>query len=283
MLSTIDLNGTALLYDSQGHGPPTLLITGAGALRSIWHHQRAALLAAGHRVVTYDHRGSYPDAGDLSPYGLTELVDDAIALIEALELAPCAVVGFSLGGVIAQEIGVRRPDLVRRMVLIASLARIDRYRAALARGVAAQLRSGVEPPAEYTAALLALRMFSPATLADDVQIAPWLDLFQLSPAQPPSMADQFEVIAAIGDRRAGLAGITAPCLVISFADDASMPRDAGAELAGAIRGSVHRQLPRCGHLGMVEDADGVNALLLEFLDGGRVDRTELSPAVADRA
>src|SRR5215218_7276848 len=97
-------NGIRLSYRRAGHGEDVLLIQGSSAAGHIWDlHQTPALHEAGYRTVTFDNRGIPPSEAPPGRYSMQHLVDDTRGLIEALDLAPCRIVGTSLGSLIAQE------------------------------------------------------------------------------------------------------------------------------------------------------------------------------------
>jgi 3-oxoadipate enol-lactonase len=108
-------------YDEHGSGPPVLLIPGLGASRLSWWKQIDPL-ARRYRVIALDNR----DAGDsghaVEPYSIGELAEDAAQAIEALDLGPTYVIGWSMGTFIAQELTVRHPALVTRLILVAGSA-----------------------------------------------------------------------------------------------------------------------------------------------------------------
>lgn len=262
------VNGVELDYDVRGRGEPVLLVAGAGTRRTIWRSQVRALAAVGYQTICYDHRSSPPNASPSKPYGFDDLVADTAGVIDALGLAPCHLVGYSLGAKIGQQLAASRPELVRSMALIATAPGVDAFRSALLRGMTEYLRSGVELPAGYAAALTALKMFSPRTLADDRVITDWLELLALSPTEQSGMAEQYAA-AAVPDQRATLAAIGARCLVVSFADDLVTPPAAGREVAELIPDCERVELPDCGHLGLLERPQDINQILLDFFGGNR--------------
>ena len=117
------VNGISIDYSTAGDGPPVLLICGTGQPADLWFAQVTDLAAAGHTVVTFDNRGCGRSEAPPAPYRVADMAADTAALIEHLGLGPCDIIGYSLGGYIAQELAVTRADLVRRLVLLAGPAR----------------------------------------------------------------------------------------------------------------------------------------------------------------
>jgi pimeloyl-ACP methyl ester carboxylesterase len=105
------LNGISIDYTTAGEGPPVLLICGTGQPADLWFAQVADLVAAGHRVITFDNRGCGRSAAPPAPYQVADMAADTAALIEHLGLGPCDVIGYSLGGYIAQQLAVTCPAL----------------------------------------------------------------------------------------------------------------------------------------------------------------------------
>ena len=118
-MPTITANGTDLYYEVRGNGPSVLLIHGGG-IDSGTFERLADILASDFRVVTYDRRGisRSPRPKDWRQTSIAEQAEDAAGLLRALGFAPAAVVGASLGALIALELLLRHPDLVRRASLL---------------------------------------------------------------------------------------------------------------------------------------------------------------------
>jgi pimeloyl-ACP methyl ester carboxylesterase len=116
--NSVVANGANLYYERQGAGPAVLFI--AGSTGDAGNFSRAsALLADEFTVVTYDRRGNSRSA---RPAGWTttsvgEQADDAAALINVLNLAPAVIFGASAGGLIALDLVIRYPQLIRACVL----------------------------------------------------------------------------------------------------------------------------------------------------------------------
>lgn len=261
----VTVGGVRIAYQRAGRGEPVLMIMGSGSAGHAWTlHQTPALHAAGYSTVVFDHRGVPPSDAPPGRYSLLDMTADARGLIEALDLAPCRIVGTSLGAMIAQELAIGRPELVRCAVLIATRARADAARRAQTRAETALVESGVRLPAAYDAASTVFRMFSPATLDDDQAVTAWLDVFELSGSGEVQARHAWADI--MDDRRPALRRVAAPCRVVTFADDLITPPHLGAEVAEAVPDCDLVEIPDCGHLGYLERPDAVNAAIVEFLD-----------------
>ncbi|MEU1021885.1 alpha/beta hydrolase [Streptomyces sp. NPDC005900] len=264
-MPVIPVNGIRLNYEATGQGEPVVLIQGTGGGRTVWQlHQVPALTEAGYRVITFDNRGIPPTSECPEGFTLQDMVGDVAGLIERLGLGPCRVVGTSLGAFVAQELALARPDLVRRLVLMATRGRTDALRARLTGAEIDLHDSGVRLPASYAAVLRALKSLSPRTLNDDRELADWLDLFELAAPPGPGQRAQMQ-LSRLDDRLAAYRGIRVPSLVMSFADDLVTPPHLGREVADAIPDARYTVIPDCGHYGYLEDPATVNKALVEFL------------------
>ena len=102
-------------YEERGDGPPILLIPPAGSTASTWGALVSDLAGIGW-VIAYDRRG-YTRSGGEVVRSAAEHTYDAAAVLEALNATPAVVVGTSAGATIALDLAVRRPDLVRGVVV----------------------------------------------------------------------------------------------------------------------------------------------------------------------
>ncbi|MCF1594977.1 alpha/beta fold hydrolase [Streptomyces muensis] len=264
-MPVITVNGIRLSYDDTGTGRPVVMIQGTGGTRTVWQlHQVPALTSAGFRVITFDNRGIPPSSECPEGFTLQDMVGDVAGLIERLGLGPCHVVGTSMGAFVAQELALARPELVSRAVLMATRGRTDVLRAALTRAEIDLYDSGIRLPVRYAAVLRALKSLSPRTLDDDVAMADWLDLFELTAEAGPGQRAQME-ISRLDDRLAAYRHIRVPCQVIGFADDLVTPPRLGREVADAIPGARYDLIEGCGHYGYLENPATVNKTIVEFL------------------
>ena len=114
-MPTAEIDGVQLAYEERGSGSPVLLIHGTGG--NVWGPLPEQLAAAGHRAINYNRRGFGTSTHEpiKDPPCHTR---DAAALVERLDAAPAIVVGHSMGGVLAIDLTVRRPELVRGLVVV---------------------------------------------------------------------------------------------------------------------------------------------------------------------
>ena len=260
----VPVNGIQLNYEESGSGPAVLLLAGSGASGRVWKlYQVPALAAAGHRVITFDSRGIPPSD---NPPGITidDLVSDAAALIETLDAKPCRVIGMSLGAIVAQELLLRRPGLVSCAVLMATRGRTDAFCAALSAADRELFAGGIALPPRLEAVLRAIQNLSPRTLADETKLRDWLDIFEISPADP-SLARAHLGLELIGNRLASYRDISAPCLVLGFEHDLIAPPRLCREVAEHIPDGRYQEIAGCGHFGYLEEPGQVNAAILDFL------------------
>jgi non-heme chloroperoxidase len=111
-----------LYYEDHGSGKPVILIHGYPLNGASWEKQTAALLGAGHRVITYDRRGFGKSSQPTSGYDFDTFAEDLRKLITKLDLKDVALVGFSMGGgEIARYIGKYGSAGVRKASIIAGI------------------------------------------------------------------------------------------------------------------------------------------------------------------
>jgi non-heme chloroperoxidase len=114
-VKTLQLDGVRLAYWDDGSGQPLVFVHGAGTSGQMWARDIAPL-ARGCRLIVYDRRG-YGGSSE-SPRDWEAHREDAVALIEALGAAPAVIVGYSGGSIIALDLALRRPDLLKALVLV---------------------------------------------------------------------------------------------------------------------------------------------------------------------
>jgi pimeloyl-ACP methyl ester carboxylesterase len=265
VMAFVKSNGIQLAYERTGQGVRVLLIMGSGASGRVWTVQQTPLLnTSGYETITFDNRGIPPSDVPPGKYSLDDMVADTKGLIEALDFGPCCVIGASMGAMIAQQLAIAAPHLVRCAVLIATRSRADAVRRAQVTAERQLMESGIKLPDNYNAAKSVLEMLSPATLNDDASAAMWLEVFELTGENRAANGQAW--VDTVRDQREELRQIAAPCRVIGYSDDLVTPPHLAAEAADAIPDCDYVEIPGCGHLGHLERPDEVNSAIIEFLD-----------------
>jgi pimeloyl-ACP methyl ester carboxylesterase len=273
-----DVNGLRLEYEVHGevHAPPLLLVMGLGMPAAMWPEEFiATLVGRGLRVVTFDNRDSggssrladqpvpnIPRAIVRSllrrkvaaPYDLRDMAVDAAGVLDAARIQQAHVVGVSMGGMIAQVLAALRPGAVLSLTSIMSSTGNPSPRVALGkpRALRALLRPPPEDPDDIDAIVDHLMYLfgiigSPGFLQDAAVLRPHLERVARRGLYPAGTARQLGAILASGDRRALLAGVTAPTLVIHGASDPLVPVAAGRDTARHIRGARLEIVDGMGH------------------------------------
>ncbi|HSF81066.1 MAG TPA: alpha/beta hydrolase, partial [Anaerolineales bacterium] len=115
----IEVNGIELNYEVSGQGQPIFFIHGLGSAGRDWEYQ-VDYFAQHYQVITYDVRGHGKSAKPRGPYSVPLFAADAASLIKALKIEPVHVVGISMGGMIAFQLAVSAPELLRSLIIVNS-------------------------------------------------------------------------------------------------------------------------------------------------------------------
>lgn len=111
------LKDITIHYEIQGHGEPLLLIMGYRGSGFMWGEELLDLLASTFQVITFDNRGTgLSDKPDMA-YTIATMADDAAGLLTHLGLRRAHVFGVSMGGMVAQELALRHPRQIKRLML----------------------------------------------------------------------------------------------------------------------------------------------------------------------
>jgi 3-oxoadipate enol-lactonase len=112
-----DVNGHRIHYVRQGSGEPLLLIQGLSGNHLHWGDEFLGLLDEDFELIAPDNRGIGHSSRTSDPFTIADMADDAVELLDALEIESAHVMGISMGGMTAQEIALRHPERVRTLTL----------------------------------------------------------------------------------------------------------------------------------------------------------------------
>lgn len=241
-------------YEIDGDGPPLLNISGSGAdLRTTPGGSSA--LARHFTVLSYDQRGLGRTSIPEGPYTMADYADDAAGLLDAVGWERAHVVGISFGGMVAQHLAIRHPSRVQRLVMGCTSPGGSHPSYDIRRNQAL-------PPEERGRRSLEILDSRTDFSADPPVLAPGLEVmieaFARGVVPSGEDADRTRGFAlqldarAEHDATAGLAGITAPTLVVSGRFDLQAPLANGELLAATIPGARF-YVADGGHLFMLQD------------------------------
>jgi pimeloyl-ACP methyl ester carboxylesterase len=249
----------AVGYREVGHGPALMMITGFSASMDDWAPYFVNALATHFRVVVFDNAGVGQTAALAAPLSVPEMAAQTSALIAALRLGPCDVLGLSMGGMIAQSLAVTDPRQVRRLVLAATQAGTGNAapvppaaRAALDSGNAAAVLFPASQVAALIRYLTGIRGY-PGYYTASATVR----------AEQQTAVDQW----LAGDDASGRhpSEIRAPTLVADGTEDAVDPVSNDRMLARIIPGARLVLYPDASHGFLFQDAGSFVSELRSFL------------------
>lgn len=248
----------------RGTGPAVLLLMGIGVDANGWALQMPALAAAGFRAVAIDNRdvGRSTRVPVGTNYTPADLAQDALGVLDALDIHSAHVVGASLGGAAAQEVALRAPDRVRSLALVATWARSGSRWRELRRRWAEDLP---HLDARQVARRRVVELFSETFLADEARVEALVESWLAAPAQEPDAYLRQLDCAGRHDAEDRLSGLSPsiPVRVIAAERDELVPRWLSRALADAIGQARLTVVPDAGHGLTLETPGALNRELIE--------------------
>lgn len=253
------------LGQQNGGTPVVLLVHLAGVLDN-WDPRVVDGLAAKHHVIAFDNRGIGSSTG--TPANTIEqMADDAVSFIKAKGFKQVDLFGFSMGGMIAQEVVLKEPQLVRKMILagtgpaggtgistVAGVANYDLIRATLTGQDPKQYLFFTRTPKGIEAGKAFLQRLQERTDNRDHEIATW------------AYVSQLQALRAWGEKRpADLSVVKQPVLVANGDDDRMVPTSNSYDLAKRLPNAQLVIYPDAGHGGIFQYHEDFVPKALAFL------------------
>jgi aminoacrylate hydrolase len=249
----------------EAHGPadgPTLILSpGLGGSAAYWAPNLGAL-AADHRVILYDHRGTGRSSRDLAfNVSVEDMAGDVLALMDGLGIAGATLVGHAAGGVIGLALALRAPERLNGLVVINGWSRPNPHsarcfeaRLALLRGSGVRAFIRAQPiflyPARWSSANDARLAAEEAQQLRDFQGA-------------PNVEARIAALTAF-DVDARLAEIDTPTLLVAAEDDMLVPESCSERLAERLPDAA-LELMTGGHACNVTEAERFNSIMCGWL------------------
>ena len=264
-ISTIPVDGGRIAYRRLGIGRPLLVLNGLAATSADWDLSFIGGLAAANDIVLVDNRGIGASTDNGEPFDIRQLADDTARVIEALEFERASVLGWSLGGFIAQTLALDHHGLVDRLILLstdpggadAKLASPD---------VRSRLADMSGTPHEQARRLLSLLF--PGDLAGSVY-QKFGDLVAAARAQLSPDLIRRQVTAMDAWHRAGagdrLGKLSVRALVATGTEDIVIPASNALALVNMIPGAWLAEFKGGGHAFMAQYPRRLADLINGFL------------------
>ncbi|MDD0840288.1 alpha/beta fold hydrolase [Curvibacter sp. HBC61] len=245
-------------FTTLGAGPTLLMLHDSLGGHLTFAPQVESFAGAGYRAMAWDMPG-YGRSAPLDPYNFKNLANSCIALIEGLRSGPLVLIGHGMGGMVAQEVVARRPDLVRRLVLCATLARGFEASGGTEGEPAAELAEG--QTLSQLAEIYLPRLVGPGALPEGVMLAHHA-MGQVNPsAYRRAVAE-----ASFFNREDALTRIHVPTLLVAGEFDRAAPPELMKRMVDRIGPSSTLAVLRgVGHLPQLEAPDDFDSAVLNFL------------------
>lgn len=213
------------------------------------------------RVIAIDLRGSGGTPSTPGGHTIDDLADDVCDVLDSEGVAQATVVGFSMGGLVAQSLAARHPERLDRLVLASTYLTIGPRARLFLDGIETLVRNGATDRQIFE--LVGPWLFSSTFLSDPDNLAALEFPEGVEEQAGESWLLQYAANRAFDGRSSG--SITAPALVLGGADDALVPTADIRELAESIPGARLVMVPEAGHLINVEARDGFVREILDFV------------------
>lgn len=271
----IEVGGRELHVERRGAGEPLLLIPGLSLHTAHWGESFLEALARDFDVIAFDHRGTGRSARAEEAFNLVELAGDAAGVLAALGVESAHVLGISMGGMVAQELALDRPELVRTLTLGATFFGGEAAimpAPEVMQSISDAVLSGDREQAianGYEVSLSARHRADPANwerfraVSVDRPVPVQVTLMQLQAVQAFDAADRVPTLDV-------------PTLVIHGSEDHMLDVRNGELLAEAIPGARLEILEDVGHMFFWEEPARSAELVREHALGAR------APSVADQ-
>jgi pimeloyl-ACP methyl ester carboxylesterase len=262
-------DGGSIYLVEAGEGPPIVLSHGVtNSIRS-WFHQLEALPDAGFRAIAFDHRGHGQSKVGTAGHSLANLAEDVRAVVEGLDLHGAVLVGHSMGGVAVQAFMTRFPELaaerVAGIVLLSTLDKAPFGSHSTRTKKRIEALAGRAPDmswvwnSENFGFLLARLGFGKDPQPSHVELVRQM----LRDCPPETRLDAPRALMGL-DLTGDLPRINVPTLVVVGTSDMLTPPAQARSIAKLIPGARLEVFPGGGHMLMLERADELNRLIIDF-------------------
>jgi pimeloyl-ACP methyl ester carboxylesterase len=264
-LATIQVDGAEIAYRRIGNGRPLLILNGFAATSADWDPSFIDRLASSNQLILLDNRGIGGSTDDRQPFDIARLADDVLRVVETLGIERVNVLGWSMGGFIAQTLALQQPARINKLILLsadpggadADLATAE---------VWSQLVDMSGTPHEQARRLLSLLF--PGDVAESIY-RDFGDIVAVARAQLCHDLVNRQAAAMDAWHRAGIGNrlreMKVPVLIATGTADVVIPPSNALKLVNAIPGAWLAQFNRGGHAFMAQYPRPLADLINSFL------------------
>jgi pimeloyl-ACP methyl ester carboxylesterase len=236
-----------LHYERSGSGAPLLLIQGMSGTRLTWGEPFLAPLRESFEVIVFDNRGIGLSGPATRPFSIVDLAEDTAALLEQLDLEDAHVVGISMGGMIAQELALARPERLRSLTLGCTYC--GGPGSELMPGESGQKLMTAMASGDREQAIRAMYEInlSPAFRNDESHYAAFREMAIAGRAAKATIELQAQAIFG-HDTSSRLGEISTPTLIIHGTEDAVLPYANGELIASLMAAAQLKTFEGTGHM-----------------------------------
>lgn len=249
-------------YVEAGEGHPVILIHGVGLDSTIWEQQMKSL-SAQYRVISYDMIGHGRSACPPGPYSLSQFEKQLDDLLSDLAIPQAHLVGFSMGGLVAQAYAAHHPDKVSSLTIVSSVAkRTEEQR----EGVLARVKEVEEHGHQATIDAAIERWFNPAFQSQRPEVVDQIRR-RLQTNEPDAYLAAYRVFATADEELdEKLHQIACPTFIITGELDKGSTPEMAWFMAQHIPGAEAMVLPGIRHMLPIEAGEQLNQILLSRME-----------------
>ena len=276
-MPTANINGTEIYFEEHGSGTPLLCIMGFATDSIGWAMQTPAF-AEKHRTIVFDNRGVGRSAKPAGPYAIPAMADETAALLDHLGIPSANVLGLSMGGMIAQELALRHPQKVDRLVLAATFPRPDDHQRQVQQNIMDSFGATMSDSGEISVdmstvnPIMFFQQLLPLVFTPEFINTQLMQLMQMFSGALQHGFDLNAIMAQAAairghDTVERLGQITAPTLVLHGDSDRLIPVENGEVLAKHIPGATLTKVANGSHGFNFEQPQTFNDAVLDFVGG----------------
>lgn len=272
-MPTLSINGAQIYYEDsapnqdnlpQDQQKPVLLFAHGLLWGTHLYDKQVEHFKSSYRCIAFDFRGQGKSEVTKSGYDMDSLAEDAIALLEALEISKCHLVGLSMGGYVAQRVALKRPDLLHSLILLDTGAEAE----------------NPEKKADYKKMLRAIHWLGMKRISKKVMPIMFGETFLNDKSRKQEYKTWLEHLrknnkkgamratAGVIERDGVLSrlpDINLPTLIVVGDEDKPTPYEEAQKMHFAIKGSKLAVIKQAGHSTPVEQPERLNQVMSTFL------------------